>query len=160
MDGETFRGILLSGWFSAIAATVIAIIVFTTITAFKMRHRPPKPAPKVIPPKMSLDEMNRVIKDRASSKAQRLAVIDSILYHYSPLTPKDGYRIPKDAKKIIDMIFTLISHSGLEVSRLNKFITDLSKENPDYAEYFDNAKQYANDDAFKDIQIPGISGRA
>ena len=129
---------LLSIW--ALLAFVLALGILTSV-AVKLyeafRTVPVKKAPPI--PDVPLEQMEKIVQDKNSPTPQLIKVIKALAAHHHIPPKKDG-KPPKEAKRYLDMIFTLASHKSMNEELVQEMYDLLTETNPSYLREFNRAR--------------------
>ncbi|GHV07202.1 hypothetical protein AGMMS50229_13540 [Campylobacterota bacterium] len=130
--------ILLFLWLSMIAVVALANVGFLISKVFHLSRKPPPVKPVVIPD-FPIKEIESVIKDKNSTLAMLTAVAKAIIAHH-PIDPKKDGKTSKEAKFLLDLIFTMAGHKNMSNEFQDEMYAGLIDSNPTYARDFDRAR--------------------
>lgn len=80
----------------------------------------------------SLSQSEELIQNH-STQIQELELLVKSFVHYHKIPDKQDASKAKDAKKLLDLIFTLASHNNMSKELRMKMFDDLISHNPSYA---------------------------
>ncbi len=127
---------LLLLWIIAIAATFLGFLLFLIGALFpKKEPVPKKKEPKFFP----MEEIEKKVQDAKTSPEEIMLVVKSLATHH-PLPEKVNNKSPKEAKPMLDMIFTLSGHTNMTDEMREDMFTQLRISNPQYAKEFANGR--------------------
>ena len=129
---------ILGIWSMALAVTAFGMFVYLMMALFvkekKRRHIRPKPK------YYAIDEMKKMVKDKNTTEEDIWGVVLA-LDEYHMIPEKQGNKVPKPAKEMLDMIFTLSAHNHMNDSMRQKMFALLAAKNPNYAADFAKARR-------------------
>jgi hypothetical protein len=129
---------LVAIWVILAAISFATINVYAIMQIARQNRKPPKAKPIVIP-NMAIEEMERVVHDKNSAIETLIAVIDALIAHHLIEPKKDG-KAGKEAKRKLDLIFTMAGHKNMTNELRNDADNRLIEKNPSYAKDFDHAR--------------------
>ena len=130
------KAILFVLWIISILAVFMSIAGMIIMTL--LPEEKPKLQEREKPPFYSLDKIEKMAKDSKTDKKQ-IEMIALSLVEYHPLPPKNNGKTTKEAKHLLEVIFTLSGHTGITKNIRSKMLKDLIKKNPEYKQEFQNA---------------------
>lgn len=107
------------------------------VMALIPEEKPPPPVVKKAP-FYSLDKIEAMVKDKKTDEPKMKIIISSLIEHHH-LPPKERGKPTKEAKHILEMIFTLSGHSQMNNDMRNEMFEELIAINPEYEREFKNA---------------------
>jgi hypothetical protein len=129
---------LLSIWLLLAFVLLAGILSFIALKIYEaFKKEPVKKAPPV--PNMPLKEMEALVQDKNTPRDDLIKVIKALAAHHAIPAKKDG-KAPKEAKRYLDMIFTLASHKSLNEDLVQEMYDLLTETNPAYVREFSRAR--------------------
>ncbi len=129
------KSILFILWVLSIFAVVMSLLG-VIIMAFIPEVKPVVHKQK--PPYFSLDQIENMVKDKSTDEAKMEIIVHSFVEHHI-LPPKEKGKPNKQAKHMLEMIFTLSGHTRMTNPMRKQMFQDLIIRNPEYRSEFQNA---------------------
>jgi len=130
------KGMLIGAWFYLILFTLLVFVAYLMFNVQKIRKHnqkidKAKAKGATLPPKLPWDTIRQTIRNRNASPAELEAALQSMAYHY-PLPPRVGDKIPPEAKKMLELIFAVLTHKSASRDITNAMFYKLIEKNPRY----------------------------
>ena len=121
------KTIIFLFWIIVVLAAAASFFVILISSILKKPYKPPKKKIKYY----SISEIEATIQNKTATKDLLAEIIDSFI-EYHPIPPKVNGANPKDAKKLLDMIFTLSGHTNMDNTLRQNMFDRLIEANPAY----------------------------
>ncbi len=129
---------LLSIWVLLAFVLLAGILSFIALKIYEaFKKEPVKHAAPV--PNMALKDMEALVQEKSTPREDLIKVIKALAAHHAIPPKKDG-KPPKEAKRYLDMIFTLASHKSLNDDLVQEMYDLLTETNPIYVREFSRAR--------------------
>ncbi|MDR2152593.1 MAG: hypothetical protein LBO72_07220 [Helicobacteraceae bacterium] len=128
---------LISIWIILSAILFLSVNIYALSQIIRINKRPKKPKPIVVA-NMEIAEMERIVQDKNSAIEALQNVIEALIAHRQ-IEPKKNGKTGKDAKRLLDIIFTMAGHKNMPIQLRDETLKRFGEANPSYANDFNRA---------------------
>jgi hypothetical protein len=129
---------LIAIWIILSAILFLSVNMYALAQSARMLKAPKKPKPIVIAD-MEIAQMEQIVQDKDSPFKALQSVADALIAHHM-IAPKKEGKTSKEAKRLLDIIFTMAGHKNMQSEARGDMLDRLSEANPSYAKDFDRAQ--------------------
>lgn len=129
---------LIAIWIILCAILFVSVNIYALAQIVRMSRQPKKPKPIVIAD-MEIAQMERIAQDKNSEAETLRSVAEALIAHHA-IEPKKQGKTGKEAKRLLDIIFTMAGHKNMPQTLRGDMLDRLSAANPSYAREFERAQ--------------------
>ena len=128
---------LIAIWIILIAILFLSVNFYVLGNVFHRDRRAKKTKPTVVAD-IAIAEMERTVKDKNSATEALRGVIEALIAHHT-IEPKTDGKTSKEAKRLLDIIFTMAGHKNMPTELRSDTLRRFSEKNPSYSSDFERA---------------------